>query len=101
MMERMTVKETIDTLRIAQAEVEWDYPMDYAAAIDIAVDVLEKQIITDDKKFMVHLITEICDYAKRNNMEPDDTIKIVCNNFLAMLEISTFNGWNENVGNNS
>lgn len=46
-----------------------------------------------DEQFMIHIICEICDYATQNNMEPDETIEILCNNILAMLEISTFNGW--------
>jgi hypothetical protein len=40
----MTPEETIETIKIAQAEVEWNYPMDYAVAFDEAIKVLEKQI---------------------------------------------------------
>ena len=40
----MTNKEAIETIKIAMAEVEWDYPMDYAVAFEAAVDALEKQI---------------------------------------------------------
>ena len=29
----MNLKEVIKTLEIAKAEVEWNYPMDYAVAI--------------------------------------------------------------------
>lgn len=39
----MTRKEVIDTLKLAKAEVEWEYPMNYAAAFDMAIDALEKQ----------------------------------------------------------
>lgn len=35
--------EAIETLELMQAQVEWDYPMDYAAAIDEAFDALKKQ----------------------------------------------------------
>lgn len=38
----MTNTKVIKTLRLAQAEVEWEYPMDIAAAIDVAVEALEK-----------------------------------------------------------
>ena len=38
----MTNKEAIETIKIAMAEVEWDYPMDYTAAFEMAVDALEK-----------------------------------------------------------
>lgn len=39
----MTNAEAIQTLKLMQAQVEWEYPMDYAAAIDEAIDALEKQ----------------------------------------------------------
>lgn len=40
----MTAKEAIKTLKLAKAEVEWEYPMDIAVAIDKAIEALEKQI---------------------------------------------------------
>ena len=39
---KMTNKEAIETINIAMAEVEWDYPMDYTVAFEMAVDALEK-----------------------------------------------------------
>ena len=40
----MTPEEMIATLKLMQAQIEWDYPMEYAAAIDGAIDALEKQV---------------------------------------------------------
>ena len=40
----MTVEEAITILKIAKTEVEWNYPLDYAIAIDTAIETLEKQI---------------------------------------------------------
>ena len=40
----MTNKEAIETINIAMAEVEWDYPMDYTIAFEKAIEALEKQI---------------------------------------------------------
>lgn len=40
----MNLKEVIKTLEIAKAEVEWNYPMDYAVAIDEAIKAIDKQI---------------------------------------------------------
>ena len=40
----MTPEEVIKTLEVAKAEVEWNYPMDYAVAIDEAIKAIEKQI---------------------------------------------------------
>lgn len=46
-----------------------------------------------DTEFMSHIIAEICNYAVKNGMEPDDTLGTVADNILALLEISTFNSW--------
>ena len=40
----MTNKEAIETINIAIAEVEWNYPMDYAIAFEMAIEALEKQM---------------------------------------------------------
>lgn len=40
----MKPEETIEILKLMQAQVEWGYPMEYAAAIDAAIEALEKQI---------------------------------------------------------
>lgn len=39
----MTPQETIKTIKIAIAEVEWNYPMKYAVAFENAIFALEKQ----------------------------------------------------------
>ena len=46
-----------------------------------------------EEEFMTHIITEICDYAAENSMEPDDTLSTMADNIKAILEISTFNAW--------
>lgn len=48
----MTRKEVIDTLEIAKAEVEWNYPLDYAIAIDQAIEYIRayESIIAKLKK---------------------------------------------------
>ena len=40
----MTTQEAIETLKLMQGQIEWDYPMEYAVAVNMAVDALEKQI---------------------------------------------------------
>ena len=37
-------KEAIETIKIAKAEVEWNYPLDCQIAFDMAIEALEKQI---------------------------------------------------------
>lgn len=39
----MTSEEAIEAIKTAIAEVEWEYPLDYAAAFDMAIEALEKQ----------------------------------------------------------
>ena len=45
----MTPQEAIETIKIAIAEVEWNYPMDYAVAFEKAIEALEKQIPKKNK----------------------------------------------------
>ena len=40
----MTPEEAIKMIEIAIADVEWNYPMEYAIAFETAIDALEKQI---------------------------------------------------------
>jgi hypothetical protein len=51
----------------------------------------------NEKEFMTHIITEICDYAVDNDMEPNDTLSTIADNIKALLEISTFNRWKRSV----
>lgn len=39
----MTLEEAIETIKLAQAQIEWDYPMDYAVAFDMAISALQEQ----------------------------------------------------------
>lgn len=38
----MSDKDAAEIIKIARAEVEWEYPMEYAAAFDRAIEALEK-----------------------------------------------------------
>ena len=40
----MTTEEAIKTIEVAIADVEWEYPMGYSVAFEMAIDALEKQI---------------------------------------------------------
>ena len=39
----MTNKEAIEIIKTAAVQVKWDYPLDYAAAFDKAVNALKAQ----------------------------------------------------------
>jgi hypothetical protein len=40
-IQRMTTEEAIETIKTAIAEVEWNYPMDYAVAFEMAIEALK------------------------------------------------------------
>ena len=39
----MPLEEVIEILEIAKAEVEWNYPLNYQEAFDIAIEVLKEK----------------------------------------------------------
>ena len=47
----MKPEEAIKTIKIALAEVEWNYPMDYTVAFEEAITALEKQIPKKPKEY--------------------------------------------------
>ena len=47
----MKPEEAKETIKIAIAEVEWDYPMDYTVAFEEAITALEKQIPKKPKEY--------------------------------------------------
>lgn len=40
----MEIEKIIEIIKIAAAEVEWNYPLDYIIALNEAAELLEKQI---------------------------------------------------------
>ena len=38
------IKEIIDTLKIAKAEIEWNYPLNYQIIFDKAMKIIEKRL---------------------------------------------------------
>ena len=58
----MANKEAIETIKIAIAEVEWDYPMDYAVAFETAIEALEKQELK--RTTYIHLNTRYTHWGR-------------------------------------
>ena len=79
------IKNTIDLIKKQKAEI------DRIEASKLYED--SKEIMSDDLKFMLRIISEICEYAKRNNMKPDETLVTVADNIKAICEIATFDNW--------
>lgn len=55
----------------------------------------------DDEGLMTAIVTKICDYAIANNLSPDESLKIVSGNILALLEIASFDNWEGKNPNDS
>lgn len=56
----MKPEEAIETIKVAIAEVEWNYPMDYTVAFETAIEALEKA----DKYRWHDLRENICDLPR-------------------------------------
>ena len=46
-----------------------------------------------DEELITSVIGTICNYAVENGLEPNDTLKTMAENILALLEICNFNQW--------
>ena len=74
----MNAQEVIDIMEIAIAEVEWNYPLDYAIAFEEAIKALEKQIpkkliLGDDEQDYVR-----CPECKSEIAAMDDCLLYHC-----------------------
>ena len=61
----MTNKEAIETINIAIAEVEWNYPMEYAIAFEMAIDALEKQVQKKPIKTKIATLNKVIQIQKQ------------------------------------
>lgn len=64
----MTIEDAIKTIELAIAEVEWVYPIDYAAAFDVAISALRAQ---QEKQFGGWISVEDR-LPSREGLEPDE-----------------------------
>jgi len=44
-------EEAIKKIELARAEVEWEYPIDYAAAFDVAIECIKKCLSEGKKEY--------------------------------------------------
>ena len=70
----MTNEEAIKTIETAIVEVEWDYPMNYSVAFEMAISALEKQIPKKPIKINKNSVFDgnwkkICPYCGAKLME--------------------------------
>ena len=56
---------------------------------------LTKEEREQDVKFLTHILWKIRNYAKEVGQNPDETLKVVAEWILALLQIATFNAEGE------
>ena len=80
----MTNKETIETIKIAISEVEWNYPMDYTIAFEEAIKALIKA-----DKYRWH------DLRKNPDDLPEDNGYGESDYVLVMIGTPEWNSWEQ------
>ncbi len=50
----MTIEEAIATIEAAKAEVEWNYPLEYAVAFEMAIVALRAQALESEGAITKH-----------------------------------------------
>lgn len=54
----------------------------------------EKKLMHEkDCEFMANILSEIAEYAVKNGMKPNETIRTIAENMIFMLEVATFDNW--------
>lgn len=46
-----------------------------------------------DSEFFTSIISQICDYAVDNGLDPDDTLKSIAAYIVSLTEIASFREW--------
>ena len=60
--QKMTVSEAIDTIKVAMSEVEWEYPMEYYVAFDMAIKALDQQARNEEAQLPEIVRCKDCKY---------------------------------------
>lgn len=79
----MTNEEAIKAIKMAISQVEWEYPLDYAAAFDMAIEALEKQ----------------SKWIPVSERLPEETGKCIVTAFDGVKSRSTYAHFQKTVGN--
>ena len=72
----------------------WDIDQINNAFEKEGAKMTEKEL-SADMELLNSIISQICDYAVDNGLEPDDTIKTIAGNLQALCEIASFNNWHK------
>ena len=86
------LNEAVDNVRAAERYLRSIGESWYADLLSDAIDMMECNGL-NNAEFMMHIISEICDYAVQHTIKPDDALGTIADDIKALLEISTFNYW--------
>ena len=56
---------------------------------------MQEVLKMNDIEFIAHIVAEIADYAKENDMDINDTIERMSQNLHDILSITTFENWGD------
>lgn len=79
----MTNEEAIETIKMAVSQVEWEYPMNYAAAFEVAIKALKEQ----------------ARWIPVSERLPEETGKCIVTAFDGIKSRSTYAHFQKTVGN--
>ena len=79
----MTNEDAIKTINIAAAEVEWDYPMDYTVAFEMAIDAIKKQMNPK--------------WNKTSEIKPTEEKEYLCCSIYNNMPYFTVKGWSNDL----
>ena len=85
----MTPEEAIKILKVAKSECEWNAPLDYQEAFDMAISALEKQNLPDTNVGDMVSMQASCVYCQEDS---DGYVKPIEKNSHAFIRFGMF-GW--------
>ena len=62
----MKTEKIIETIKIAAAEVEWNYPLDYTIALDEAAELLENPVPEAPTAVIMNYKNKACEMVGNN-----------------------------------
>lgn len=89
----MTYEEAKETIRVAIAEVEWNYPLEYAVAFRMAEEALDKQIPRKPVGTYTDYRCGVCGTRVRSGKGSSSITKdTVCRKCFTVIDWSDDNG---------
>ncbi len=92
-------EKVINALQFAldgTAVTGWGFAQVHKETVIDALELLRAQEeIKTESDIVAHIIGEICDFAVKNNMKPDDLLSNMAETILNILDALSFNNWEQ------